>query len=141
VIHRGWPLCGENPEEPMKKTLIAVLAASALLAPVAPADARCRTAACHDRVYMKNTIRPHIPWLRATGYCEAARRPGGYSLKAGLRAYNPAGPYLGRYQFDRASWRGAGGTGDPRDAGWLMQAYRAVRWKQIAGSGAWPVCG
>jgi hypothetical protein len=119
----------------MRIALIAVLAS---LAFAAPAHAVCRTAACHDRVYMKHTIRPHIGWLQATGACESG---GGRSLKAGLRAYNPAGPDMGRYQFDASSWRGAGGKGDPRNAGWLMQAYRAVRWKQKVGRGAWPVCG
>lgn len=120
----------------MRITLIAVLLALVAATPQ-PANAVCRTAACHDRVYMKHTIRPHIEWLRSTGDCESGTR----SLRSGLRAYNPAGPYMGRYQFDASSWRGAGGYGDPRNAGWLMQAYRAVRWKQKVGRGAWPNCG
>jgi hypothetical protein len=118
-------------------TLIAVVAALAL---AAPANASCHTKACHERVYMKHTIRPYIPWLKATGDCENGPF-GGRSLRSGLRAYNPAGPYYNRYQFDQRSWNGAGGHGDPRDAGWLEQAYRAVKWRQQVGAGAWPVCG
>ena len=119
-------------------TLLAVVAA---LAFAAPANASCHTRTCRERVYKKHTIRPYIPWLRATGHCEGANYPGGYSLRAGLRAYSSAGPYYGRYQFDWSSWNGAGGWGDPRDAGWLEQAYRAVKWRQQVGAGAWPVCG
>lgn len=120
----------------MKRLLLAGLAALALIS-ASPADARCHTKSCHVRVHKKQTIRPHIPWLHTTGQCES----GGYSLHSGLRAYSNAGPYYGRYQFDMRSWYGAGGHGDPRDAGWLEQAYRAVRWRQLAGVGAWPVCG
>ena len=123
------------------RTWVAVLGLTAVFAfivIIANANGRCRTAACHDRVYMKNTIRPYREnFLEPVGACESG---GTRSLKTGLRAVSPGGTYRGRYQFNYGAWRGAGGRGDPIDAGWLQQAYRAVRWLKINGRQSWPNC-
>lgn len=127
---------------------IAVLAALVVApTPVLAHGKGCNTNSCDQRIAHKQAkkkkharIGPHIPWLRSTGDCENAHY-GGPGLKEGLRAISVTGIYRGRYQFDDRSWRGAGGHGDPVDADWLEQAYRAVRWLEIAGVGAWPRCG
>jgi hypothetical protein len=87
----------------------------------------------------KHTIAPYIAWLRSTGDCENGPY-GGPELKEGLRAYNPS-PFYGRYQFVMSTWYSVGGRGDPRDADWLEQAYRAVLLLRRSGAGQWPVCG
>lgn len=84
-------------------------------------------------------IKPYREWLRSTGDCENGPY-GGRSLREGLRAYNPS-PFFGRYQFVLSTWASVGGTGDPRDANWLEQAYRAVILLVRAGDEQWPVCG
>lgn len=111
-------------------TVLALLAAGDV-------DARqgCHTRACADRVTNKHrraVVRPHRPWLRSTRACESG---GDY------RAVSPGGTYRGAYQFDLSSWRGAGGRGDPINAGRLEQDYRAIRWRRLAGRSAWPRCG
>jgi hypothetical protein len=104
----------------------------------------CQTNACEARVQARaarqtrlQAIRPYMGFLRSTGACESGTDG---NLKHGLRAVDPWGKYRGRYQFDLSGWRGAGGYGDPIDAGWLEQAYRAVRWLQINGRQSWPNC-
>lgn len=98
--------------------------------------AGCKKAACK-----KHVIKPHKPTLRARGACEAFGYQSRYTrnLRHGLRVVSSAG-YRGRYQFDWGSWRGAGGKGDPVNAGWLEQAYRAVVWQVRHGGDAWPNC-
>lgn len=125
----------------MKRLILAL----ALLFP-APAAAGCHSLKCHHRVAHKQArakklavIRPHVPWLRRTGDCENGPY-GGAGLKEGLRAYNPS-PFYGRYQFTMSTWHSVGGRGDPRDADWLEQAFRAVLVIRTQGYGAWPVCG
>lgn len=144
--------------------LTAVLAVCALSAPAANAahqDSACHTKACEarvsqkharwdakwcrrhlacsTRVMMKQRIRPYAGWLRTTGDCENGSY-GGPALTSGLRAFNPS-PFFGRYQFTMQSWLAVGGRGDPRDAPWYEQAYRAVLLLERSGRGNWPVCG
>lgn len=114
-----------------------VLTSLAMLAATADANAHvakgCKKNACKTHVVQpfKKTF------LGPVGACESG---GTFSLKTGLRATDPSGTYLGRYQFNREGWAGAGGTGDPRDASWLEQAYRAVLWLHINGRQSWPNC-
>lgn len=94
---------------------------------------------CHGFKCKRHVIRPYrASFLGPVGACESGTHS--YSLRAGLRAYNPAGPYYNRYQFNMGAWRGAGGRGDPRDAPWYEQAYRAVVWLHINGRQSWPNC-
>ena len=121
------------------KRMLLTLAVSLTIA--APAQADCNSKACEKRVYTKHrkkAIKPFVPWLRTTGACESGTTR---HLRHGLRAISPGGTYRGRYQFDMSSWSRAGGKGDPARAGWLEQAYRAVKWRKLVGAGAWPVCG
>lgn len=83
-------------------------------------------------------IAPYRSWfLGPVGACESGTTT---NLEHGLRATSPSGQYLGRYQFGRPDWGRAGGYGDPRDADWLEQGYRAVRWLNINGRQSWPNC-
>ena len=98
----------------------------------------CRSAACKGRVAnrlatarKRRATRPYRAWLYSTRMCESG---GNYGIATG-------NGYFGAYQFDLASWRGAGGSGMPHLNPPLEQDYRAVRWRQMVGTGAWPVCG
>jgi hypothetical protein len=102
---------------------------------------------CRHRVERKRklrAIRPYRAWLRSTGDCENGPY-GGPNLRSGLRAYNPSGPFYGRYQFMARTWWATGAKVWVMRADWLEQAYRAVRWRLRIGnphtSAGWPVCG
>lgn len=100
----------------------------------------CKTAECQDRIHRRHrlrTITPYMGFLRSTGACESGTDG---NLKHGLRAVDPWGKYRGRYQFGMPDWQRAGGRGDPVEAGWLEQAYRAVRWLRMNGRQSWPNC-
>jgi hypothetical protein len=56
------------------------------------------------------------------------------------KAYNPAGPYLGAFQFHPSTWAGMGESGDPRDRSYSYQRDVAARLQQRAGWGSWPHC-
>lgn len=56
------------------------------------------------------------------------------------RAYNPAGPYLGAFQFDAQTWRSVGGTGDPRDHPYATQRALAAKLHGLRGWAPWPAC-
>ncbi len=69
----------------------------------------------------------------AMAQCEATGNP---------KAYNPAGPYYGLYQFDLSTWRSVGGSGLPTQASAAEQTYRAqLLYLERGGASAWPVCG
>lgn len=51
------------------------------------------------------------------------------------------GLYRGKYQFDRATWKTVGGTGDPAEATELEQDQRAAILLRQRGTAPWPVCG
>lgn len=55
-------------------------------------------------------------------------------------AVSKGGQYRGKYQFDRPTWRGLGGTGDPARASEAEQDRRAAILLQRSGSAAWPNC-
>jgi len=57
------------------------------------------------------------------------------------RAVSGSGLYRGKYQFDPATWRSVGGSGDPADAPEAEQDLRAGRLYAQRGSAPWPVCG
>jgi resuscitation-promoting factor RpfB len=73
----------------------------------------------------------NLNWA-ALAECESGGNP---------RAYNPAGPYYGLYQFSAPTWRSVGGSGLPYDASPAEQTYRAQVLYKKAGAGQWPVCG
>lgn len=64
-------------------------------------------------------------------------------------AYNPAGPYMGAYQFGQSSWNSTAswlGRGDlvgmaPSDASPAVQDAMAVGLWRMSGPGQWPHCG
>jgi hypothetical protein len=56
-------------------------------------------------------------------------------------AVDPSGTYRGAYQFDRRTWAGLGGTGDPAAASPAEQDYRAQLLFNQRGAQPWPVCG
>ena len=68
----------------------------------------------------------------ALARCESGGNP---------RAYNPAGPYYGLYQFMESTWRSVGGVGLPHQASASEQTYRAQILYRRSGAGQWPVCG
>lgn len=93
---------------------------------------------CQKNPCKKHVIEPYVrSFLGPVGACESGTTRW---LRHGLGVVSPTGQYRGRYQFDMSSWRGAGGYGDPVNAGWLTQAYNAVRWLHRAGRHAWPNC-
>jgi peptidoglycan hydrolase-like protein with peptidoglycan-binding domain len=51
------------------------------------------------------------------------------------------GPYRGKYQFTRATWRRYGGTGDPAKAPEATQDAIAAKLLAAEGTAPWPVCG
>lgn len=57
------------------------------------------------------------------------------------RAVSPTGKYRGAYQFDYATWRSVGGTGDPAKASKAEQDKRATILYNRRGNSPWPVCG
>lgn len=68
----------------------------------------------------------------ALAKCESGGNP---------KAYNPAGPYYGLYQFSASTWHAVGGAGVPTDASPSEQTYRAQVLYKRSGAGQWPVCG
>jgi peptidoglycan hydrolase-like protein with peptidoglycan-binding domain len=69
--------------------------------------------------------------LAAISRCESGGDP---------RAVSPSGKYRGKYQFDRATWRALGGTGDPADAPEAEQDSRAAQLLAARGGAPWPNC-
>lgn len=70
-------------------------------------------------------------WAYSTGGCESGNNP----------ATATGNGYYGAFQFLLSTWYAAGGTGSPSQHSWFYQAIVAVRWRNIAGAGQWPVCG
>jgi peptidoglycan hydrolase-like protein with peptidoglycan-binding domain len=69
--------------------------------------------------------------LEAIAQCESGGDP---------QAVSAGGKYRGKYQFDRATWRALGGTGDPIDASEAEQDSRAAQLLAARGSTPWPNC-
>jgi uncharacterized protein YabE (DUF348 family) len=68
----------------------------------------------------------------ALAECESGGNP---------KAVNPAGPYMGLYQFSQSTWESVGGSGKPSSASSSEQTYRAKLLYKKAGAGQWPNCG
>lgn len=117
-----------------RRPLVAV--AAVVVLPAAPTEAAPYTG-CEKPPCKRRAIAPYKPFLRTVGACESGTT--GW-LRHGLRAVSSTGQYRGRYQFGLLDWRRAGGHGDPVDAGWLEQAYRAVVWLTVNGRHSWPNC-
>ena len=71
------------------------------------------------------------PVLRRIAQCESGGNP---------RAVSASGRYRGKYQFDRATWEAAGGTGDPAAASESTQDRIALRLYRKRGTAPWPNC-
>ncbi len=56
-------------------------------------------------------------------------------------AVSRSGRYRGKYQFDTATWKAVGGTGDPAAAPETEQDARAAQLYAERGTAPWPVCG
>lgn len=69
--------------------------------------------------------------LEAIALCESGGDP---------TMVSASGRYRGKYQFDRATWRSVGGTGDPAAAPEAEQDRRAATLMQRRGPSAWPAC-
>ena len=78
-----------------------------------------------------------LPLLQVDGweYLRQCESGGNY------RAVSSDGTYRGAYQFDSATWRGVGGTGDPAAASPAEQDARALMLYQQRGASPWPSCG
>jgi hypothetical protein len=87
---------------------------------------------CRWRRHMRRVVAPHRGWLARLAWCESTNNP---------RAYSPAGPYFGLYQFDLRTWASVGGRGLPSNASRLEQSFRAVLLLLRRGTAPWPVCG
>ncbi len=70
--------------------------------------------------------------LASIAACESGGNP---------RAIGGGGTYRGKYQFDRGTWAGVGGSGDPAAASETEQDRRAAMLYARAGATPWPVCG
>jgi hypothetical protein len=69
--------------------------------------------------------------LRRIALCESGGNP---------RAVSRDGRYRGKYQFDRATWRGVGGRGDPAKAPEAEQDRRAAALLRRHGTSPWGRC-
>jgi hypothetical protein len=69
--------------------------------------------------------------LQRIAQCESGGNP---------RAVSPDGRYRGKYQFDMATWRSLGGSGDPAAAPESVQDRLAVRLYRQRGTAPWGNC-
>jgi peptidoglycan hydrolase-like protein with peptidoglycan-binding domain len=69
--------------------------------------------------------------LQRIAQCESGGNPSAVSAD---------GTYRGKYQFDRATWRAMGGSGDPADAPEAEQDRIAAALLAQRGTAPWPVC-
>jgi hypothetical protein len=78
-----------------------------------------------------------LPMLAGDGweYLRQCESGGNY------QAVSADGSYRGAYQFDAATWRGVGGTGDPAAASPAEQDARALMLYEQRGASPWPSCG
>jgi hypothetical protein len=86
------------------------------------------------------------PFVSSGGSRANASGPGWDALRkcesgGNYGAVDPSGTYRGAYQFDRRTWAGLGGTGDPAAAPPAEQDYRAQLLFNQRGAQPWPVCG
>ena len=93
---------------------------------------RRRAAARRARRRAAQAPPPVSPALQAIAACESGGNP---------RAIGGGGLYRGKYQFDFATWRSVGGSGDPAAAPEAEQDRRAAILYARAGASPWPVCG
>jgi hypothetical protein len=71
------------------------------------------------------------PVLERIAQCESGGNP---------RAVSRGGTYRGKYQFDRATWKRWGGTGDPAAAPESVQDRIALKLYRARGTAPWPNC-
>lgn len=111
----------------------------------------CRSRACKRRVCVSQSCRARVAWKAQRKRWRAAVNAYGPGLLAarrqcesgnhGLYRANTGNGFYGAYQFDRGSWRAAGGsTAFAHLAAPLEQDYRAVVWDGMHGGDLWPNC-
>ena len=69
--------------------------------------------------------------LEQIAECESGGNP---------RAVSSGGKYRGKYQFDKATWKAAGGSGDPAKAPESVQDRIALALYRKRGTAPWPNC-
>ncbi len=111
-----------------------ILAVGTKARPVAPAPRSSPPQPSTPQPSPRSSAPPSSGGLNwaALARCESGGNP---------RAYNPAGPYYGLYQFSAGTWASVGGSGLPSSATPSEQTLRASLLYQRSGAGQWPVCG
>ncbi len=84
------------------------------------------------RVKVARRQRPNDDLLDAIARCESG---------GDARAVSRSGRYRGAWQWDAATWRSAGGTGDPIDSSYAEQKEVARMLMARRGLSPWPACG
>lgn len=94
---------------------------------------KSRVAARHQRASFRSVgiSAADRQWLYNTRMCESG---GNYSTDTGNGFY-------GAYQFTQSSWEAVGGNGNPAAAPPWEQDMRALRLRNMSGTGNWPRCG
>jgi hypothetical protein len=116
------------------------------LATLREADARLRQAQAAETAALRALAPPAPPASSGGGGSGNASSSGWAALRkceSGGRynAVDPSGTYRGAYQFDRRTWAGLGGSGDPAAASQAEQDYRAQLLYNQRGAQPWPICG
>jgi hypothetical protein len=112
------------------------------------ADARFREAehAAAEKAKAETAAQKPPPFVSSGGSRANANGAGWDALRkcesgGNYGAVDSSGTYRGAYQFDRRTWAGLGGTGDPAAAAPAEQDYRAQLLFNQRGAQPWPVCG
>ena len=111
---------------------VAVLAGALAVVDLEPAGSPARTPALRAPAPAAAAPIPATAALEAIADCESRGDPAAVSAD---------GRYRGKYQFDLATWRSVGGTGDPALAPEPEQDRRARALAARRGAQPWPVCG
>jgi hypothetical protein len=98
---------------------------------VSGATAKARSATTKDAAKTPAGTAPNAT-LAKIAQCESGGDP---------TAVSSSGQYRGKYQFDRATWKANGGTGDPAAASEATQDRIAAKLLAARGTAPWPVCG
>lgn len=86
----------------------------------------------HQASALGREVPDPVRHLARIGACESGMR---------ASAVSAGGTYRGMFQFDLATWRGVGGSGDPAAASVAEQWGRALLLYARRGAQPWPVCG
>lgn len=108
------------------------LRADGVAGPATLAKLRLRLVADAPDADARSGSRVRVPAvLRRIAQCESGGNP---------RAVSPDGRYRGKYQFDMATWRSLGGSGDPAKAPESVQDRLAIKLYRQRGTAPWGNC-